>query len=207
MTRDDLLAHVRPLAEELAKELAALLWDRLEAQLDDALDAARSALASDLALPFVTRADARIAAAAPAAELEPASVPARAAPRPERAAPQGLSTLRTPGIPACSKCGQPGHNARSCGREPKGNRSAPSEPMTAIAPERPPGRYNEIEIAAAKRRIAAKQTAPVAAPKVVRPKPAAILPTPIEGVLPMPTYSCTFDTSRGRDPERSMGDE
>lgn len=44
--------------------------------------------------------------------------------------------IRTPGVTACRLCGVPGHNARSCGREPKGRPRSPkplTEPATIVA--------------------------------------------------------------------------
>lgn len=44
---------------------------------------------------------------------------------------------RAPSRPACSKCGEPGHNARSCGRAPKGKPHAKlgAPPSPAFAAE------------------------------------------------------------------------
>ena len=79
---------------------------------------------------------------------------------------------RVPGMVTCSQCGKAGHNARSCGRTPKGRaraKAAPdAAPMTAIAPAR---RFKPtaaaIEIA--KRRIAARAQA--AEPRAAEPEP------------------------------------
>lgn len=108
MKRDALLeSKIRPFATKLADDVVALIETRLETQLERAgravIDALRTALDGDAPPPVI----------APRAQR---SLPA---PKPSRP----VVAERTPGIPSCSKCGQPGHNARSCGREPKGHRA------------------------------------------------------------------------------------
>lgn len=164
-------------------------------------------------------------------EHEPASVPSRRRVAPENAAPQGSSPKR----PACSKCGGFGHNARSCGRAPKGHahRAKPSHvtevtgaqtvsaawarapqifelptvltridtQLTAPVSRPPSSRYSEIELAAAKRRIAERdaQASRVARVNAARPKVARPVEqprAPIVAALPVPRYTVMFDTSR-----------
>ena len=59
--------------------------------------------------------------------------------------------------PTCSKCKQAGHNARSCGRQPKGNPHGPKSSTTDLVAKPPPptsliDRFAAIEAAARARR-------------------------------------------------------
>lgn len=100
MKRDDLRKRIQPLADKLADELCTMLWKHVEAVREKALAEATQQLerllADALSPPEVAE-----TITPPKPSRRPAAV---AAPKVERAA-----------GPRCSKCGEHGHNARTCG--------------------------------------------------------------------------------------------
>ncbi len=175
----------RPIVDRLADEIAAAVRPYVDALLAVPLDVPR--LASPTApMPTVleesteTPADEeRTAEDAPIASHDDAHPSPAAASRAVVATAHEddgdggeVDRPRVPSRPACSKCGQSGHNARSCGRAPKGQPHAKLEappapalsdeideldddeprsaPTTFAAPKR--DRFAEIEAAARRRR-------------------------------------------------------
>jgi hypothetical protein len=80
---------------------------------------------------------------------------------------------------SCSKCGELGHNARSCGREPKGHRRGVSGPIPDPYVSPPKSGTVDRRDAIAKR----------------------------AGSLPTVSASASFDTGRGRDADVDADDE
>lgn len=149
--RTHLLRELEPAMERLKHEVAAMLEAKVEKLLDgieQAFAAGLSAIASDL--------DGQTPghfACAPSEAPEPSDHPDDLAPIHHDPKPSNSGS-------ACSKCGQSGHNARSCGRAPKGRPRAAAPkaaaPMSAIAPPSRP-RLSPAEIEAAKKRVAARR--------------------------------------------------
>lgn len=155
---------IAPFVQELAGELADLLHDHVEAKLAAAKKHAIEKLQAELE---GTPADDTDEERDEDRDEARAAVPRRArrrAPRP-RDRQLGAGTDRgdrdeagagAAKPPACSKCGQAGHNARSCGREPKGSRREAIATRAQAAVVQPPptkqDRFALIEAAAAARR-------------------------------------------------------
>lgn len=116
MNKLALKAKVAPFAAALTNELAKVI----ESHVDELLDHARAAAVESIRA---------------AVERQAAPKPRRAK-RAESAAIASAPPAKTAAGPACSKCGGIGHNARSCGREPKGHRGSKLTEHARAAMER-----------------------------------------------------------------------
>lgn len=140
---DQLRALLLPRAEELVAEVAALIAAKAEASWASASSAAVTKLRAELA-----------GAAGSADDLddqdddgqleEPArrtKTTARSrTPRPERTrSPAPKIVSKASSKPSCSRCGEPGHNSRTCGRTPTSEtpRSTPTPLRVASPPSAP----------------------------------------------------------------------
>lgn len=134
ISREALLAHVRPFVEDLAVELATILFGRLEAQLDQALDAARSALASDIETPVIQTGRSAGLAPVPEAHRDRSNMLRRTE---DANAGAGLPRTRRPAT--CRNCGASGFTSKGCGttHQPLTKPAASVSPPVARAPRAP----------------------------------------------------------------------
>jgi hypothetical protein len=137
---------IEPFVRDLAADLAVMLRDHVNDRLEDARTFAIEKLQADLEGTDHEKADEEAEADQDGRGIdredldevddEPAARPAR-----KRAgrADRGDRDRREggPKSPACSKCGAPGHNARSCGREPKGSRRQAIAARASVVAEPP----------------------------------------------------------------------
>jgi hypothetical protein len=112
MNRDEIIEHLQPAIDELVDRITALVPELVRAQLVEAIGKLTDA---------------------------PASEPAKKTPKKRAVALRDIKPAKSPARPACSKCGETGHNARSCGRAPKGNPHGPKRPLASdVVAKSPP---------------------------------------------------------------------
>lgn len=144
--RDQLLEHlrgaVRPLVEDLVEKVVAMVATNTAASWDAASSAALEQLRAALVPPVAQNATsptkpvqsrrkpARRKAKRVAQKATGAAKVVQRDPKPSNSA----RRAKTPGVHGCSKCGKPGHNARSCGRAPNGRGGKPVASTPAVAP-------------------------------------------------------------------------
>lgn len=125
---------------------------------------------------------------------------AKAADFPKNKSASQSHRAKSPGVPTCSKCSKPGHNARTCGRvttEPDEEDDAEEETPTSSPPpiSSKPDRFARIEAQANARRSPA---APARVDAGARPRGGAARPIRTDGdargvVTPaLPTPTATF---------------